>query len=93
MAPVDPWGDKHMPEQLSLPGLDARPAPRPVDLHHLFFAILPDPDTAMRIERRAQHLCIEHGLKRRLLPTGHFHVTLHSIDTYPYFPQRIASTL
>lgn len=82
-----------MSVQLSLPGLDARPAPRPVESHHLFFAILPDPDTAMRIERRAQHLRIEHGLKRRLLPTGHFHVTLHSIDTYPYFPQRIASTL
>jgi len=93
MEPFEPWGDNHMPEQLSLPGLDARPASRPVDLHHLFFAILPDPDTAMRIERRAQHLRIEHDLKRRLLPTGHFHVTLHSIDTYPYFPQRIASTL
>ncbi|MDN7180028.1 2'-5' RNA ligase family protein [Caballeronia sp. SEWSISQ10-4 2] len=47
----------------------------------------------MRIEQRAQHLRIEHGLKRRPLPIGHFHVTLHSIDTYPYFPQRVASTL
>ena len=43
MKPVDPRVDKHMPEQLSLPGLDARPAPWPVDLHHLFFAVLPDP--------------------------------------------------
>jgi 2'-5' RNA ligase len=56
----------------------------------LFFAILPDPDTAARIEQLARQLHIEHGLKRKLLRTEHFHVTLHFIGTYPGFPRHVA---
>lgn len=80
-----------MPEQLSLPGFDSVGALRSTDRHHLFFAILPDSDTAARIERLARQLHTEHGLKRKLLRTERFHVTLHSIGTYPGFPRHIAS--
>ncbi len=83
--------DNRMPEQLVLPGLDARPAPRPVERHHLFFAIVPDPDTAMCIERLVQRLRVEHGLKGKPLPTAHFHVTLHSIGVHDTFFERVAS--
>jgi len=67
------------------------PARRPVERHHLFFAIVPDPDTAMRIERLAQRLRDEHGLKGKPLPTAHFHVTLHSIGIHDTFFERVAS--
>jgi len=80
-----------MPEQLVLPGLDAKPAPRRVERHHLFFAIVPDLDTAARIEQLAQRLRVEHGLRAKPLPTAHFHVTLHSIGFYDKFFERVAS--
>lgn len=80
-----------MSEKLVLPGLDARLARRPVERHHLFFAIMPDPDTAARIERLAQRLRVEHGLRAKPLPTAHFHVTLHSIGIYDTFFERVAS--
>jgi 2'-5' RNA ligase len=80
-----------MPEQLAPPGSDARPATRPAERHHLFFAIVPDPDTAMRIERLAQRLRVEHGLKGKPLPTAHFHLTLHSVGFHDTFFERVAS--
>ena len=73
------------------PGSDARPAPRPAQRHHLFFAIVPDPDTAMRIERLAQHLRVEYGLRGKPLPTAHFHLTLHSVGFHDTFFERVAS--
>lgn len=42
----------------------------------LFFAILPDPETAAHIAHVARHLRISHGLMGKPLETGHFHVTL-----------------
>src|ERR1700710_1918543 len=80
-----------MPEQLAPPGSDARPATRPAERHHLFFAIVPDPDAAMRIERLAQRLRVEHGLKGKPLPTAHFHLTLHSVGFHDTFFERVAS--
>jgi RNA 2',3'-cyclic 3'-phosphodiesterase len=80
-----------MPEQFVLPGLEATPARRPVERHNLFFAIVPDSDTALRIERLAQRLRLEHGLKGNLLPTAHFHVTLHFIGRHDKFFERVAS--
>jgi 2'-5' RNA ligase len=80
-----------MPEQLVPQGLDARHAPRRAERHHLFFAIVPDADTAMRIERLAQRLRIEHGLKGKPLPTAHFHVTLHSIGFHDTLFECVAS--
>lgn len=42
----------------------------------LFFAVLPDPETAARIANVARHLRVSHGLMGKPLETGHFHVTL-----------------
>lgn len=47
---------------------------RPTD--RLFFAILPDPETAARIAKVARHLRISHGLVGKALETGDFHVAL-----------------
>jgi RNA 2',3'-cyclic 3'-phosphodiesterase len=80
-----------MPEPLSPPGFDSARAPRSTDCHRLFFAILPDPQAAARIEQLARQLHVEHGLKRKLLRTEHFHVTLYFIGTYTGFPRHIAA--
>jgi RNA 2',3'-cyclic 3'-phosphodiesterase len=80
-----------MPEHLVLSGLDAMTVPLPVERHRLFFAILPDPDTALHIERLAQRLRVEHGLKGKPLPTGHFHVTVHFIGIHDTSFERVAS--
>lgn len=53
-----------------------RPAKLPAT-DRLFFAILPDEDTAASIHRRAERWRREHGLTGRLLRPEHFHVTLH----------------
>lgn len=45
----------------------------------LFFAVLPDAETAERIAERAASWRAAHGLTGRLLKTGHFHVTLASV--------------
>ena len=80
-----------MPEHLVPPGLDAIPAALPVERHRLFFAIVPDPDTALHIERLAQRLRVEHGLQGKPLPTAHFHVTVHFIGIHDRFFERVAS--
>ena len=80
-----------MPEHLVPRGLDAIPAPLPVERHRLFFAIVPDLNTALHIERLAQRLRVEHGLKGKPLPTAHFHVTVHFIGIHDTFFERVAS--
>ena len=45
----------------------------------LFFAALPDAETAERIAERAAAWRAAHGLTGRLLKTGHFHVTLSTV--------------
>lgn len=45
----------------------------------LFFAALPDAETAERISERAAAWRAAHGLTGRLLKTGHFHVTLSTV--------------
>jgi 2'-5' RNA ligase len=80
-----------MPEHLVLSGSGAIAAPLPVERHRLFFAIVPDPDTALHIERLAQRLRVEHGLKGKPLPTAHFHVTVHFIGVHDTFFERVAS--
>jgi RNA 2',3'-cyclic 3'-phosphodiesterase len=42
----------------------------------LFFAVVPDPETAARIGSVARHLRISHGLNGKPLEAGHFHVAL-----------------
>jgi 2'-5' RNA ligase len=43
----------------------------------LFFAVLPDSETAAGIHEKAERWRREHGLTGRLLRPEHFHVTLH----------------
>lgn len=45
----------------------------------------------MRVERLAQRLRVECGLKGKPLPTKHFHVTLHSIGIHDRFFEHVAS--
>lgn len=54
-----------------------RTGPRFTD--RLFFAVLPDAETAERIAERAAASRARHGLTGRLLKTGHFHVTLSTV--------------
>jgi 2'-5' RNA ligase len=53
-----------------------RPA-RLASTDRLFFAVLPDEETAAGIHERAERWRREHGLTGRLLRPDHFHVTLH----------------
>ena len=45
----------------------------------VFFAVLPDAETAERISERAARWRAAHGLTGRLLKAGHFHVTLATV--------------
>lgn len=45
----------------------------------LFFAVLPDGETAEKIAERTAVWRAAHGLTGRILETGHFHVTLASV--------------
>jgi RNA 2',3'-cyclic 3'-phosphodiesterase len=74
-----------MPEQFSLPGFE--PAPRATD--RLFFAVFPDPDTALEIARLGGRLCAAHGLKGRPVQPRRLHVTLHHLGDYAGFPQQL----
>jgi 2'-5' RNA ligase len=46
---------------------------------NLFFAIMPDMETGVRINGLARRLRNAHRLKGRLIWPGHFHVTLHPV--------------
>lgn len=54
-----------------------RTGPRFTD--RLFFAVLPDAETAERIAEQAAASRARHGLTGRLLKTGHFHVKLSTM--------------
>lgn len=86
-----------MPEQLSLPGLDATAPPfRPETIssrggtlrgYTLFLAIFPDSDDALRLARAASDLRSQHELNGTLLLPARLHITLHTlarfVDTIP----------
>jgi len=55
--------------------LGAVPAPRPTSAR-LFFAVLPDAETAARIAERTARWRADHGLRGRPLRPEHFHVKL-----------------
>jgi len=57
----------------------------------LFFAILPDADTAERIGDLAQRLRGEHELKGRPVATDRLHVTLHFLGDYSGLPTDIVA--
>lgn len=86
-----------MPEQLSLPGLDATAPPfRPETIssrggtlrgYTLFLAIFRDSNDALRLARAAADLRSQHELNDTLLLPGRLHITLHTLarfdDTIP----------
>ncbi|WP_420007517.1 RNA 2',3'-cyclic phosphodiesterase [Xanthomonas sacchari] len=69
--------------QFSL-GFDA-PAAR----ESLFFALLPDAQTAQAGYRLGQQFCQDHGLRGRALPPERLHVTLHYLGEYAGIPPRL----
>ncbi|MBO9883016.1 RNA 2',3'-cyclic phosphodiesterase [Xanthomonas sp. D-109] len=69
--------------QFSL-GFDA-PAAR----ESLFFALLPDAQTAQAVHGLGQQLCHDHGLRGRALPPERLHVTLHYLGEYAGIPPRL----
>ena len=86
-----------MPEQLSLPGLDATAPPFRPDAvptrggrlqgYTLFLAIVPQSEDADRLARAAADLRNQHELDGTPLSPGRLHITLHAIagfiDTIP----------
>lgn len=76
-----------MPEQSALPGFDATPKLT----HRLFFAVFPDAQAAARIDRLAQQLRQEHGLRGKPLEIKRFHVTLHHIGDYVELPDGVVA--
>ena len=78
-----------MPEQLSLPGLDAAaPSFRPDAIptrsgkllgYTLFLAIFPRPEDAHRLARATTKLRSQHALDGTPLPSERLHITLHAI--------------
>ncbi len=59
-----------------------RPA-RLASTDRLFFAVLPDAETAAGIHEKAERWRREHGLTGRLLRPEHLHVTLHVAEERP----------
>lgn len=74
-----------MSEQLSHPAFGA---PRPSS-DRLFFAIRPDMEAAMRIDRLARSLRGKHGLKGKPLGVERFHVTLYYVGDFSGLPQGV----
>jgi RNA 2',3'-cyclic 3'-phosphodiesterase len=78
-----------MPQQLSLPGLQAPaelfepdiPAQRGRPQHYkLFFALFLPPGQAQRLADGASALCLQHGLIGEPIAVDRLHVTLHVVD-------------
>lgn len=57
----------------------------------LFFAVMPDEDAAIQIERGALELRNEHGLRGKLLGARRFHVTLCEIGHYDGVPRGLVA--
>lgn len=76
-----------MSEQLSLAGFES--ATRPTD--RLFFALLPDSETATAIAVLTQQLRAELGLKAAPLRREHLHVTLFFLGDFIGLPRGIVA--
>jgi 2'-5' RNA ligase len=66
--------------QLTLPGFDVPP---PVPVHRFFFAVMPDPATAVRIAGMADNMRLK---KDRPVGTERLHITLGSLGDFAYVP-------
>ena len=80
------------PAQLDLLSGDEPPAPFKLDVvkgkaksYTLFFAIIPEPHSAQRIEQVAVELRQQHGLKGECLETDRLHLTLHTVEQFEAF--------
>lgn len=78
-----------MPQQLSLPGMQATaehfepdiPAQLGRSQHYkLFFALFLPPAQAQRLANSASALCLQHGLIGEPIAVDRLHVTLHVVD-------------
>lgn len=78
-----------MTTQLTSEGFD--PPPQPTD--RLFFALMPDAQSAQRIAGLAKALKAELGLKGRVLASSRLHVTLHFFGDHVGLPQALVDGL
>jgi 2'-5' RNA ligase len=76
---------RHVPEQLSFPGLD------PTARDRLFFAIVPDPSAGRVAERLARRLRSEFDLKGAPLDLNRLHVSLHGLGDFVDLPGDIVA--
>lgn len=67
-----------MPEQLWLPGLEAPPTPT----DGLFFAVVPDANTAGAMSKFAQQLCAGTRVRSKPLAANRLHVTLLHLGNF-----------
>ena len=72
-------------DQILLPGFE--PEPQPKD--RLFFAVLPDADACVQIQRLAQGLRAQHQLQGRTLDAARLHVSLLALGDYPDMPHAL----
>lgn len=72
-------------KQLLLPGMPLESQKK----HRLFLALLPDADASRQISQVAQRLHAKLGLRGRLVPADHFHVTLHHLGDFHQLPEHI----
>jgi RNA 2',3'-cyclic 3'-phosphodiesterase len=74
--------------QLTLPGFEtSQLAPE----HHLFFAVMPDPDIAARIVEMAGRLRSDLRVKARPLHVGRLHISLHHLGEFAYAPDVVVA--
>lgn len=57
--------------------------------YSVFLAVMPELSVARRILELAAELQARHGLRGRLRPLDHLHVTLHHIGYYPEVPEHV----
>jgi 2'-5' RNA ligase len=74
-----------MPEQLSLPGLAAKPTDR------LFFAVMPDTPAMAQAGAVTDVLFSAHGLSGRRLAPRRLHVTLHHAGDFAGLPNDVVT--
>jgi len=75
--------DAVLPRQLTLPGFEAQLQPPG---HRVFFAVMPDADSAAQIALRAEHLRASGRLRGKRIKTQRLHVTLHHLGDFPELP-------
>ena len=79
-----------MPQQSTLEGFSTPEPAVPTD--RLFFAILPDPATAVKIGDFTQQLSQNHGLRGRPLLADRLHITLHHVGDFAGLPDDLVDS-